>query len=70
MHSTSMLTFEYTYFPLRDIPISHERFHATQFRHGCISSTLHRTRRALQAMQAFFARVRGRSELVVAIATI
>lgn len=55
------------YFPRRDTPSSQDKFHATQLRHGCISSTLHRTRRALQAKQAFFARVRGRSGAVVAI---
>jgi hypothetical protein len=56
-----------TYFPRRETPNSQERFHATQFRHGCISRTLHRTRRALQAKHAFFARIRGRSVLYVAI---
>jgi hypothetical protein len=49
------------YFPRRDIPSSQARFQDIQLRHGCISSTLHRTRRALQARQAFFARVRGLS---------
>jgi hypothetical protein len=32
-----------------------------------MSSTLHRTRRALQAKQAFFARIRGLSEVTLAI---
>lgn len=55
------------YFPRRDTPSSQDRFHATQLRQGCISRTLQRTRRALQAKQAFLARVRGRSGLRVAI---
>ena len=54
----------YAYFPRRDTPNSQARFQDTQLRHGCISSTLHRTRRALQDRQAFFARVRGRSGFV------
>lgn len=58
------------HFPRRDTPNSHDKFHATQLRQGCISSTLHRTRRALQAKQAFFARVRGRSGPIVAITDI
>lgn len=58
-----------TYFPRRDTPSSQERFQATQFRHGRISVTLHRTRRALQAKHAFFARMRGRSGVAVAIVT-
>lgn len=55
------------YFPRRDTPNSQGRFHATQLRHGCISSTLQRTRRELQAKHAFFARIRGLSEDMLAI---
>jgi hypothetical protein len=43
------------------------RFHDTQFWQGCISNTLHRTRRELHDRHAFFARVRGRSVLSVSI---
>ena len=57
----------FAYFPRRDTPSSQVRFQATQLRHGCISSTLHRTRRELQAKHAFFARRRGFSEVVLAI---
>jgi hypothetical protein len=60
----------FAYFPRRDTPNSQVRFHAVQLRHGCISSTLHRTRRELQAKQAFFARIRGLSGVMLAIMVI
>ena len=38
-----------------------------QFLHGCSSITLHRTRRELHALHAFFARDRGRPLTVLAV---
>jgi hypothetical protein len=49
-----------TYFPRFDFMSSQGISAVLQFLHGCSSITLHRTRRELQALQAFFARDRGR----------
>lgn len=46
-----------TYFPLLEIPISQCEPDARQLSQGCFSTTLHLTRRALQVIQALFARV-------------
>jgi hypothetical protein len=49
-----------TDFPRRDWISSHDAFVLLQFLHGCSSIALQRTRRLLQALQAFFARNRSR----------
>ena len=47
-----------TYFPRRDCISSQGTSEALQFLHGCSSMTLHRIRRLLHVLQAFFARDR------------
>jgi hypothetical protein len=47
-----------TYLPLLDGTSSHDACAATQLRHGCISTTLQRTLRALHSLHARFARER------------
>lgn len=56
-----------TYFPRLDFMSSQGTSAALQFLHGFSSITLHRTRRELHALHAFFARDRGRPPAVVSV---
>jgi hypothetical protein len=56
-----------TYFPRLDFMSSQGTSAVLQFLHGFSSITLHRTRRELHALHAFFARDRGRPATVVSV---
>jgi hypothetical protein len=56
-----------THFPRLDFMSSQGTSAILQFLHGFSSITLHRTRRELHALHAFFARDRGRPPAVVSV---